>query len=407
MSTAVVILVAGMLVTGCLNTLLLKYQDQTCEQISDLSLNGCASFPVLQSLMMFVGETMCFLVIGVVKLHAYLQSGDRNNSPLTTRSTGEYAAVATEEDDSHDTDTILRTTLTKDPEKPKLQGKHTMYLALPALCDICGTTTMSVGLLFVDASVFQMCRGVLVLFVGLFSVVFLRRRLMLYQWMSLLLVTLGVFVVGLSNVTYNRHFDPNSSQALEASHALLGIGLIVGAQLFTASQFSIEEFILSRYSVEPLKVAGLEGAFGTLLSTAGILLMYLVYGSTNAGSNGTFDALAGFKTALGHASIWPSFLLFAFSIASFNFFGLSVTRTVSATSRSTIDTCRTIFIWGISLLLGWEHFKVLQLIGFVILVYATLCFNGVIKPPPFLRSSAADADADHIEVESGREHTME
>jgi hypothetical protein len=61
--------------------------------------------------------------------------------------------------------------------------------------------------------------------------------------------------------------------------------------------------------------------------------------------------------------------------SGFNFFGLSVTRTVSATSRSTIDTCRTLFIWVVSLGLGWETFKWLQVLGFALLVYGTFLFN--------------------------------
>jgi hypothetical protein len=67
--------------------------------------------------------------------------------------------------------------------------------------------------------------------------------------------------------------------------------------------------------------------------------------------------------------------------SGFNFFGLSVTHTVSATSRSTIDTCRTLFIWIVSLGLGWESFKWLQVAGFGLLVYGTFLFNDIIQPP--------------------------
>jgi hypothetical protein len=84
------------------------------------------------------------------------------------------------------------------------------------------------------------------------------------------------------------------------------------------------------------------------------------------------------------------FILFFFSLktdkkltedSGFNFFGLSVTRTVSATSRSTIDTCRTLFIWLVSLALGWENFKWLQVAGFALLVYGTFVFNDIVRPP--------------------------
>lgn len=41
---------------------------------------------------------------------------------------------------------------------------------------------MNVGLLYTPVSIYQMTRGALVLFVGTLSVLFLRRRLWLYQF---------------------------------------------------------------------------------------------------------------------------------------------------------------------------------------------------------------------------------
>lgn len=65
-------------------------------------------------------------------------------------------------------------------------------------------------------------------------------------------------------------------------------------------------------------------------------------------------------------------LAIACSIALFNYFGLSVTRHVSATARSIVDTCRTLVIWIISLGLGWERLlfpvSLLQVLGFSFLV---------------------------------------
>ena len=81
----------------------------------------------------------------------------------------------------------------------KLTGRRIFLLWLPALCDLTGTTVrnpsppavqfcdlgaqlMNVGLLYTPVSIYQMTRGALVLFVGILSVVFLRRRLHLYQY---------------------------------------------------------------------------------------------------------------------------------------------------------------------------------------------------------------------------------
>lgn len=75
-------------------------------------------------------------------------------------------------------------------------------------------------------------------------------------------------------------------------------------------------------------------------------------------------------------SVLYSGLAICVSISLFNFFGLSVTRHVSATARSLTDTCRTLSIWIISVGLGWEKLvwpiSVLQVIGFGLLVYGTV-----------------------------------
>lgn len=46
---------------------------------------------------------------------------------------------------------------------------------------------MNIGLLYTPVSIYQMTRGALVLFVGVFSVIFLKRRLWLYQFVPTLL----------------------------------------------------------------------------------------------------------------------------------------------------------------------------------------------------------------------------
>ena len=87
---------------------------------------------------------------------------------------------------------------------------------------------------------------------------------------------------------------------------------------------------------------------------------------------------------------------------SYNFFGLSVTREVSATARAMIDTCRTLFIWIVSLFLGWETFKWLQVVGFAALVYGTFLFNGLVRPP--LERCVVE-DVEELLPETSIEHT--
>jgi len=71
----------------------------------------------------------------------------------------------------------------------------------------------------------------------------------------------------------------------------------------------------------------------------------------------------------------------ALSIAFFNFFGISVTKVMSASHRMVIDSVRTFVIWGVSLALGWEKFSPLQLAGFAVLLAGTILFQEIWRFP--------------------------
>lgn len=70
---------------------------------------------------------------------------------------------------------------------------------------------MNVGLLYTPVSIYQMTRGALVLFVGILSVLFLHRRLYLYQYASCLtlhtrLMPSRLLKVALIGDGYGRRF---------------------------------------------------------------------------------------------------------------------------------------------------------------------------------------------------------
>ena len=359
--------------------------------------------PVLQTAQMFIGEMGCWLVVGLMSLYERYQvrkNGGVAAAPSRPAESG-YQAVNTSapEDDAdanadaasiHSTTALNGTVkLAVADEHSVLRGFGILLLALPSICDILGTTLMNAGLLLVAASIYQMTRGALVLFVGLFSVMFLHRHLHAFQWLSLGGVVLGVAVVGLSGaISPDTAADASAvvsaaaaDLGTDAVRVIIGVLLIAGAQIFTATQFVLEEWILERSAIEPIRVVGWEGLFGFGVTLLGMVVLHFAIGRTEAGQYGYFDMVEGWRQMVSNPRIFGTSLLIMVSIGGFNFFGLSVTRNVSATSRSTIDTCRTLFIWLVSLGLGWESFKWLQVLGFVLLVYFTFVFNGIVKPP--------------------------
>ena len=302
---------------------------------------------------MFIGEMGSWLVITGFFLYRYFVLSSRE-APLL------YQPVNTEDvdEEAEDDDTVrptsrsasspaLKPLVPNADDRTPLTGWKLVLLASPACCDIAGTTLMNVGLLFVVASIYQMTRGALVLFVGLFSVLFLKRRLFLYHWVSLFIVVLGVALVGLAGALYSGDKHSSSSEDdLSVLHGallsardfvsqaadtdvlqtILGIFLIAFAQIFTATQFCLEEWILENYALEPLKVVAWEGLFGFIVTVVLQIILHFTVGITNNGKYGYFDAEEGYREVLSNRAIGISSLAIMVSIGGFNFFGLSVTE---------------------------------------------------------------------------------
>ncbi|ORX77746.1 hypothetical protein BCR32DRAFT_295442 [Anaeromyces robustus] len=372
-----IFLVSGMLITGACNTLLIKMQDQQCVKNCDTDNPKYFEQPVIQTMCMFMGEVLCLLVSLGVQFY-------------------KKRKLTRDDLDLHPDDERL---ITNSNNKPHLRGVATLVLWIPALLDICGTTLMNVGLIYIVASVYQMLRGAVVIFTGIFSVLILKRKLSKNQWISLFLVMLGVFIVGASNIIAKPEIEVETNNSTSTDNGtivgnenggeadddgesvtalnILGIAMVIGGQIFAALQFIMEEKVMSRWRVGPLKTVGLEGSFGLFTVIAASPFLYLFIGRYD--QDGFFNVLEGVNQVLTTGyPLLLSTIGSVFSIGCFNWFGLSITNAISATSRTTIDTCRTILIWFISLSFGWESFNWYQVAGFLVLIYGTFIFNNII-----------------------------
>lgn len=313
--------------------------------------------PVLQTLQMFIGESGCWIVVFGSFLFKRFVRGENSQeaeyTPVARQDSSDEDNADSDMDDelAHGDLTASQTLIdpTNIPTKPfadaedltherqPLTGWKVTLLALPAICDILGTTLMNAGLLFVAASIYQMTRGALVLFVGLFSVLFLRRHLGGWKWASLFIVVAGVALVGLAGVLEKtpasipgdtrpnpdvhenliRNYARAAIGALEThtpAETILGVTMIAGAQIFTASQFVLEESIMECYSMDPIQVVGWEGIFGFLATLLGTGILHLAIGRTPGGQGGYFDARSGFHQMFTNRTIAVTSLMIMVSI---------------------------------------------------------------------------------------------
>lgn len=280
---------------------------------------------------MFVGEMGCWLVVGILAIWRRCgpASADGGYQAVETTDNADGADGGVGDDASIRSNTVLngsgRVADAYSDNKSGasiLRGWRVLLLSLPAIFDILGTTLMNAGLLLVAASIYQMTRGALVLFVGLFSVVFLRRHLHLFQWLSLVGVVLGVAIVGLAGAIYpDKKGSPpvvgpvppggdthDADITVDALRVMVGVLLIAFAQVFTATQFVLEEWILERSSIEPIEVVGWEGTFGLLVTVLIMVTLHFAVGT------GYFDMVEGWRQMTENKVVWVTSLLIMVSI---------------------------------------------------------------------------------------------
>jgi len=232
---------------------------------------------------------------------------------------------------------------------------------IPCCCDLVATALLCAGLAFVAVSVAQMCRGTIVVFVCAMSVVFLGRRQHGYHIAGVSLVAFGILLVATSALA--------NSKATSSSHMGFGIALCIVAQVFQASMFVYEERIMSQYSVQPLQVVGMEGAFGIAISAVILLVGHFA---------GYANPLGAFHQIAHSPALAISIIGSMLAVAVFNFSGANVTKRSSAVARTTIKMSSTISIWLVELAVGWNTFSYVQLSGFAFVAAGTLLYNRIV-----------------------------
>eukprot|EP01098_Paradermamoeba_levis_P009216 TRINITY_DN3823_c0_g1_i1.p1 TRINITY_DN3823_c0_g1~~TRINITY_DN3823_c0_g1_i1.p1 ORF type:complete len:401 (-),score=103.01 TRINITY_DN3823_c0_g1_i1:69-1271(-) len=355
-------LVSGMLITGSINTLTKKAQFNTKAEGIDGKVSDFNQ-PWFQTYVMFIGEMCC--LIGLF----YQRWSERREALKQQTAYDSYHPIM-------------------DANQLKQPPIFQWILVLPTLCDLAGSTLSGVGFLWIWPSVWQMLRGSIIIFTGIFSIVFLKRKLLPYHWAGMTVTTLGLALVGVSSIL---------SASGEAGYKLyLGIGLLLLGQVCSAVQMVVEETYVKGRGYPPLQVVGMEGFFGTVIMMVLFLpVIYFIPGDQPSHFDfGSYENTLNAFVKIYHSPLLLALnLIYLLSIAFFNYFGLSVTKSLTSVHRTLIDACRTVLVWACSLFIyyvvdveygePWTKYSPIQVTGFFMLILGTLIYNSVLKLPGF------------------------
>jgi len=273
---------------------------------------------------------------------------------------------------------------TPDEKEAAAKGLITNYnqiwLCIPAIFDVIASTLMYMGLAMVDASIMQIIYCTTLVWTAVFSYTYLGRRYKAFQYIGLSILLAGVLVVGFNSMSKD---SGSSSQT-----SVFGVICLVLSMIFAGMVMVSEEKIVTKYYAHPLQLVGVEGATGLLIYTLALFALYYIPCEPNIKNDFCpYGRLEDVPRALMEICS-SGMLIFAVictiaSLGSFNGFGVALTKNASATHRMAVNAVRPFVVWGFCLVIGWEKFDWIQLLGYIIAVYGMLTYYGLIPLNPF------------------------
>ncbi|VDK61444.1 unnamed protein product [Anisakis simplex] len=221
------------------------------------------------------------------------------------------------------------------------------------------------------------CAGII--FTGMMSILFLRMRLEMYQWASMVPVVIGLVIIFVIDILFSEDF-------------FIGDLFVITAQIVVALQMVAEQKLLADCDVPALFAVGLEGIFGFLILSI-LMIPISVYTPENALD--AFEAMHDSGELVGALCLTVARLskclefdplIWNYSTAFFNFSGVLVTKYMSATTRMVLGSVCIIIVWPVSNRFFHSQFIPYQIIGFVFLVGGMFIYNDILLMP-FVRKT--------------------
>ena len=343
--TFVYMLMLAMVLSGATLGIILKLQNS-------VTVDGDSfNHPYFQWLQMFVGESLWIFIYLFEKAYLRKTYGSVEASP------GMQKAVA-------------------EGMKTKI---FPLLLGIPMLWDATASTLLLIAYINIPASIAQMLSGLVVFIVAILSMIFLKRRFYRHHWTGLFLIFAGIWLVATAALTEQGGAD-------SSGNAVLGVAMMIGSDLVQGFQYIIEEKLLGSYYLSPMKVVGWEGMTGTILFAILLPIFQYIPCTTNGiWSNGKVeDTQQAFSMIGKSAPLIIYIVLTVFCIAGLNGFGMAVTKYASSANRVTIQQTKTVLVWLFFLIYqgeGHENFKILQLVGFVLIVIGVILYNEIVEIP--------------------------
>ena len=259
--------------------------------------------------------------------------------------------------------------------------KFVLATACFSALDLVQATAFNTAMLYISVSAAQSLRGFTIVFCQILAIPLLKRRPERWEIMGVCFAFLGLLLVDVAIAIQKReHGD-----TLETT---IGVLLVVGGQIFSATQYLLEEKTFKSRAIDSLLGVGWEGVCGVILSLCvACPLAHVIPGSDHGSLENYANSL---YMSFVNGNILAMNLLYALSILLFKWSGLAVGKSLTSTHRSLFDNLRSLLIWAIMVIIYYSTrhysrpygepltpYSLLELLGFGVLVLGIVVHNDV------------------------------
>jgi hypothetical protein len=334
-----------LLISGTAHAVLLKAQD-----------NNGFRYPYFQCATIFLGELLCLAV------YAILYKCSTTTRVTFTQS---YAINSVDVDDF----------LNDGEPSTSLAKRMGFYIyAIPATIDGVSTVLSNLGLLLSTVSVYQMLRNGNVIFHFFVQVFILKRQVFRHQIVAVVMVAIGVGLISAGTILLNTGINTT-----------IGVMFLLFAQVVAGAAYYFDETYLQKILINPLLSSGIEGMAGLGFYIVLLPVFYWIpcYNTdicTNGHIEDSSSAIDQITTVPIMTVLWVGTLVAVLVNSST---GILVAEVSSPLHRAWIEIFKTSSVWATSLLIGWERFVWIQLLGYAFLLPGALLYKEALKVPLF------------------------
>lgn len=389
------LLVIVMISTGTLNTVSRKIS----YQMEGKNIEGNKepyNKAWITTVFMFLGESICLAIFYIrrclMKKNVTMTSLDTTVNDVVEREQESntilnditHMSIYTEIGDIPPNTQKTVTNLRKPVTGSLPYWKFVFAAACFAILDLVQTTAFNIAMVYIPASAAQILRGFSIIFCLVLAIPLMKRKPEMWEIMGVCFAFLGLVMVGIAATIQ----EENLGQYGSTLTTIVGVILVVAGQLFSATQFLMEEKILKSQDIDPLMVVGWEGVCGTIVALCiACPLAHVIPGDDHGSLENYANSM---YMSFVNGNIIAMNILYVLSILFFNWSGLTVGKSLTSTHRSLFDNLRSVLIWIVMIIIYYSTrsyakpygepitwYSLLELFGFGVMILGIMIHNNV------------------------------